>query len=151
MYKRQGRNEPKDRDETTSHPEGDSHESSRRSKRKRRALRKWWRRFVEKAWVGRTKTVKRDGVADAKARLVEELRKRLEQHPEDLWVRAKAVLHELDDDMLLRYLIYSVVWKATAAVINTRCDSTLRYLVYYFVVIGNSSRELLAWHLRKRS
>lgn len=82
---------------------GDSHETSRRTKWKRKALRKWWRRVLEKAGVGGSKKVKRDGLAEAKARLVEELRKRLEQHPEELRIRAKAVLHELDDGMLLRY------------------------------------------------
>lgn len=105
-------NEPnKDRDELPSHPDGDSQESLRSAKRKLRALRSWWRRFVAKAGIWGTKKVKRDGVVDAKARLVEELRKRLEQHPEELWARAKAVLHELDDNMLLRYSIYCFVVK----------------------------------------
>lgn len=102
---RKGRSEPsKDRDESASHPEGDPQESSPSTKRKRRALRSWWRRFLAKAGISVTKKVKRDGVVDAKARLVEELRKRLEQHPEELLPRAKAVLHELDDTMLLRYI-----------------------------------------------
>lgn len=101
----------KDRDELASHSEGDSQASLRSAKRKLRALRSWWRRFVAKAGIGGTKKVKRDGVVDAKARLVEELRKKLEQHPEELWARAKAVLHELDDNMLLRYSIYCFVAK----------------------------------------
>lgn len=56
---------------------------------------------MEKAGIRGTK-VKVDGLVNAKARLVEELRMRLEQHPDELRIRAKAVLHELDDGMLVR-------------------------------------------------
>lgn len=56
---------------------------------------------MEKAGIRGTK-VKVDGLVNAKARLVEELRMRLEQHPDELRTRAKAVLHELDDGMLVR-------------------------------------------------
>ena len=99
--KKNARRARKDRNEPMSQPEGDSRETSRRTKWKRKALRDWWRRVMEKAGIRGTK-VKVDGLVNAKARLVEELRMRLEQHPDELRIRAKAVLHELDDGMLVR-------------------------------------------------
>lgn len=42
--------------------------------------------------------------AENRMRLLEDLRKMVEEHPGELWRRATAVRHDLDDGLLLRWV-----------------------------------------------
>ncbi|CAM9991410.1 unnamed protein product [Scytosiphon promiscuus] len=85
-----------------------------KTKRKRRALKALWRRVTEKLgggsgggdWKKHGRKAGVDREAESwKAVMLADLREKLEeQHGHTLWARAKAVRHELEDGLLLRYL-----------------------------------------------
>lgn len=100
--KKRAEDEDEDDSREDSRESSSSSTTTKKKKKKRRSLGALWKSVVAKVAGAMRKRKKLGGATETRMRLLEELRENVEKHPGDLWRRAKAVRHELDDGLLLR-------------------------------------------------